>query len=111
MGLNEEALEEIVEGRPELGMKVTRAGERALMSHFGGAVWLTHMRHQGSNSIDILNFGPDTGHKTGPSSGPHSVLGLSEFILGPKLLLVMGCVKLVEKNCAQLPSVGEQNAN
>ena len=32
-------------------------------------------------------------------------------VLGPKLLLVMGCVKLGEKNCVQLPSVGEQNAN
>ena len=33
------------------------------------------------------------------------------FVLGPKLLLVMGCVKLGQKNCVQLPSVGEQNAN
>ena len=33
------------------------------------------------------------------------------YILGPKLLLVMGCVKLGEKNCVQLPSMGEQNAN
>ena len=32
-------------------------------------------------------------------------------LLGPKLLLVMGCVKLGEKNCFQLASVGEQNAN
>ena len=32
-------------------------------------------------------------------------------ILGPKLLLVMGCVKLGEKNCVHLPSVGEQTAN
>ena len=30
----------------------------------------------------------------------------SEHVLGPKLLLVMGCVKLGEKNCIQLPSVG-----
>ena len=29
-------------------------------------------------------------------------------ILGPKLLLVMGCVKLGEKNCVHLP---EQTAN
>ena len=29
-------------------------------------------------------------------------------ILGPKLLLPMGCVKLGEKNCIHLPSVGEQ---
>ena len=36
---------------------------------------------------------------------------VQETILGPKLLLVMGCVKLGEKNCVQLPSVGEQNAN
>ena len=35
----------------------------------------------------------------------------SKVVLGPKLLLVMGCVKLGEKNCVQLPSVGEQNAN
>ena len=34
---------------------------------------------------------------------------ISWFVLGPKLLLVMGCVKLGEKNCVQLPSVGEQN--
>ena len=32
-------------------------------------------------------------------------------VLGPKLLLVMGGVKLGEKNCVQLPSVGEKNAN
>ena len=32
-------------------------------------------------------------------------------ILGPKLLLPMGCVKLDEKNCVHLPSVGEQTAN
>ena len=32
-------------------------------------------------------------------------------LLGPKLLLVMGCVKLGEKNCVHLPAVGEQNAN
>ena len=45
-------------------------------------------------------------------------LGLTErgsrralHLLGPKLLIVMGCVKLGEKNCVQLPSVGEQNAN
>ena len=30
-------------------------------------------------------------------------------VLGPKLLLPMGCVKLGEKNCVHLPSVGEQN--
>ena len=30
---------------------------------------------------------------------------------GPKLLLFMNCVKLGEKNCVHLPSVGEQTAN
>ena len=29
----------------------------------------------GVNSIDILNFGRETGHKTGPCSRPTSVLG------------------------------------
>ena len=38
-----------------------------------------NVESQGCNSIDILNFGPQTGRKTGPSSGPHSVLGHSEF--------------------------------
>ena len=33
------------------------------------------------------------------------------FLQGPKLLLPMGCVKLGEKNCVNLPSVGEQTAN
>ena len=33
------------------------------------------------------------------------------FLLGPKLLLAMGCVKLSEKLCVHLPSVGEQTAN
>ena len=33
------------------------------------------------------------------------------LLLGPKLLLPMGCVKLGEKNCVHLPSVGEQTAN
>ena len=32
-------------------------------------------------------------------------------LLGPKLLLAMGCVKLGDKNCVHLPSVGEQTAN
>ena len=32
-------------------------------------------------------------------------------VLGPKLLLDTGCVKLGEKNCVHLPSVGEQTAN
>ena len=32
-------------------------------------------------------------------------------ILGPKLLLLMGCEKLGGKNCLLLPSVGEQKAN
>ena len=32
-------------------------------------------------------------------------------LLGPKLLLAMGCVKLSEKICIHLPSVGEQTAN
>ena len=32
-------------------------------------------------------------------------------VLGPKLLLAMGYVKLGEKNCVRLPSVGEQTAN
>ena len=32
-------------------------------------------------------------------------------VLGPKLLLFMGCVKLGERNCVHLPLVGEQNAN
>ena len=31
-------------------------------------------------------------------------------LLGPKLLLPMGCVKLGEKKCVHLPSVGEQTA-
>ena len=39
--------------------------------------------------------------------GYHVMFG----ILGPKLLLAMGCVKLGEKNCVYLPSVGEQTAN
>ena len=35
--------------------------------------------------------------------------GLS--LLGPKLLLLMGCVKLGEKNCVHLPFMGEQTTN
>ena len=34
-----------MEGNSELGQKVTRAGEQKLMQHYGGAVWLTHMKH------------------------------------------------------------------
>ena len=40
-----------------------------------------------------------------------STVRQSDTVLGPKLLLVMGCVKLGEKNCVHLPSVGEQTAN
>ena len=36
---------------------------------------------------------------------------VSACVLGPKLLLPMGCVQLGEKNCVHLPSVGEQTAN
>ena len=32
-------------------------------------------------------------------------------VLGPKLLVAMGCVKLGEQICVHLPSVGEQTAN
>ena len=32
-------------------------------------------------------------------------------VLGPKLLLPMGCVKLGKKNCVHLPFVGEKTAN
>ena len=35
----------------------------------------------------------------------------ASLVLGPKLLLATGCVKLGGKNCVHLPSVGEQNAN
>ena len=42
----------------------------------------------------------------------HFIPQLSEHaILGPKLLLATGCVKLGGKNCVHLPSVGEQTAN
>ena len=34
---------------------------------------LTRPRGQGCNSIDILNFGPKTGGKSGPRSGQNSV--------------------------------------
>ena len=33
----------------------------------------------GVNSIDIMNFGHETGRETGPSSGPNSVLGHNKF--------------------------------
>ena len=45
-----------------------------------------------------------------PRAQTPSALG-DTYILGPKLLLPMGCVKLGEKNCIHLPSVGEQTAN
>ena len=32
-------------------------------------------------------------------------------LLGPKLLLPMGCLQLGDKICVHLPSVGEQTAN
>ena len=38
------------------------------------------------------------------------IVRLALQILGPKLLLAMGCVKLGEKICVHLPSVGEQTA-
>ncbi|KAJ3415921.1 hypothetical protein HDV05_003762 [Chytridiales sp. JEL 0842] len=34
-----------VDGHPELGRKLTRAGEVWLIQHFGGAVWLTEFDH------------------------------------------------------------------
>ena len=51
-------------------------------------------------------------HLTGSLAPLFPFCGLSKKdVLGPKLLLVMGCVKLGEKNCIHLPSVGEQTAN
>ena len=41
----------------------------------------------------------------------HHFKASSVKVLGPKLLLVMGCEKMGEKNCVHLPSVGEQTAN
>ena len=40
----------------------------------------------GVDSIDIMNFG----HKTGPSSGPNSVLGQSKNDLSKVLFLILG---------------------
>ena len=45
---------------------------------------------QGSNSIDIMNFGHETGHETGQSSGPHSVLGHYKFRYVSKLQKLLG---------------------
>lgn len=36
---------EYVQERPELGRRLTRKGEQALISHFGGALWVTEMDH------------------------------------------------------------------
>jgi len=40
-----EVLEDVVEGDTESGKKLTRAGEQRLIQHYGGAVWVTHMKH------------------------------------------------------------------
>lgn len=45
MGIEDKTLEPVVEGNSKLGLKITRAGEQKLMQHYGGAVWLTHMKH------------------------------------------------------------------
>ena len=51
---------------------------------------------QGVNSIDIMNFGHETGRKTGPSSGPHSVQGRTKpWVIGsPSLQCCAGQVGL-----------------
>ena len=44
------------------------------------------LRHAlGVNSIDIMNFGHESGHETGPSSAPNSVLGHYKFRHASKL--------------------------
>lgn len=43
------------------------------------SVCIQVVRNQGANSIDILNFGRKTGHKTGPSSEPNSILWHNKF--------------------------------
>ena len=35
----------VEENRPEIGKKLTRSGEKALIAKHGGAVWLTEMDH------------------------------------------------------------------
>ena len=74
--------------------------------------------------IYLTSDSHDDSHLCNSAAGPvddyHLVILLSDYqfppsgdpaLLGPKLLLVMGCVKLGEKNCVHLPSVGEQTAN
>ncbi|CAF3283787.1 unnamed protein product [Rotaria sp. Silwood2] len=39
--------ESIVEGKPKYGKKLTRKGEKYLIEHFHGPVWLTDMNHLG----------------------------------------------------------------
>ena len=49
-----------------------------------------------------------------PVQATDSIFGLhfiSPLCIGPKLLLPMGCMKLGEKNCVHLASIGEQTAN
>ena len=51
-------------------------------------------------------------HKRSRSEEDNNLCHISRGrILGPKLLLPMGCVKLGDKYCVHLPSVGEQSAN
>ena len=53
------------------------------------------------------NFGPSISERLPPDYRD----GREGGILGPKLLLAMGCVKASEKNYIHLPSVGEQTTN
>ena len=67
-------------------------------------------------SILLAHEGP---YLKGSLSGSHTggrmsnvlLLYLVNQLLGPKLLLPSGCVKLGGKNCVHLPSVGERTAN
>ena len=75
-----DAWEFVIPDEPEQGRALTRAGERILIAHFGGPVWLTEMDHL---SVPFYQaFAPDSEQKRALCAdllmGPGEVLGLGQ---------------------------------
>ncbi len=83
-GMGDNTWEYAVLSQPEKGRCVTRAGERQLIKHFGGAVWLTEMDHL---SVPFYQAFTDETRTKGRCAdlllGNGEVLGLGERHLRP----------------------------
>ena len=107
----------IVVNRRRYAEQKSAAGNLAPASNLErrNAQYITHVMPLGRPLVARQPMQPPAGKILSLAPSSIAKRGRKEesvvVILGPKLLLPMGCVKLGKKNCVDLPSVGEQTAN